>query len=196
VVDKLQNFIEKFSDKVFIPALEAFLDICHNKLQPADIQRILSETDGKAYEGSILDIYNTRCTISVLSSTKLSARKAAAQVAPLIMNMVMAPAVQESLAAQGMKFNFAEFLAEVVDLAGWDVNALVIPANQDEVQKAMTMAAPQATKAQIDLEGKQKLQQQQQQNVLQQIEEKGLERAGVAVIQHSLKASHEEGQIV
>jgi hypothetical protein len=192
VVDKLQNFIEKFSDKVFIPALEAFLDICHNKLQPADIQRILSETDGKAYEGSILDIYNTRCTISVLSSTKLSARKAAAQVAPLIMNMVMAPAVQESLAAQGMKFNFAEFLNEVVDLAGWDVNALIIPASPQDVQNAMTMAAPQAVKAQVDKDKND----QAQQNELQKIEETGLMRAGVEVVRHSLKASHEEGQIV
>src|SRR6185503_5481154 len=62
VVDKLQNFIEKFSERVFIPALEAFLDIIHNNLQPADINKILTELEGKAYQGdSILDVYNTRC---------------------------------------------------------------------------------------------------------------------------------------
>jgi hypothetical protein len=190
VVDKLQNFIEKFAEKVFIPTLEAFLDICHDKLQPKDIQNILTEMDGKAYEGNILDVYNSRCQIQVLASTKLAARKAAAQVAPLIMNMVMAPAVQESLAAQGMKFNFAEFLGEVVDLAGWDVNALVVPASQDDIARAMQIAAPQPSKAQIDAQAKSS----DQQNILQQIEEKGMTQAGVAVVKHALKGSEGEGQ--
>lgn len=192
VVDKLQNFIEKFCEKVFIPALEAFLDVCHNKLQPKDIQQILSEMDGKAYEGNILEVYNSRCTIEVLASTKLAARRAAAQVAPLIMNLVMAPAVQEALAAQGNKFNFAEFLDQIIDLTGWDVNSLVVPASPQEVQNMMTMAAPQAAKAQAEA-GQKK---QDQQNVLQQIEETGLMRAGVEVVRHTLKESAAEGQPV
>ena len=187
IVDKLQNFIEKFADKVFIPALEAFLDVCHNHLQPEDINRILTEIEGKAYEGNILDVYNTRCTIQVLASTKIAARKAAAQLAPLIMNLVMSPAVQQALAAQGVKFNFAEFLEQVVDLTGWDVNSLIVPATKEDIDRSMQMQAGQAIKAQTDLQK----QQQQAADTLQQIEEKGFVQAGVAVVKHSLKASEE-----
>lgn len=187
VVDKLQNFIEKFCEKVFIPALEAFLDICHDKLQPEDLNRILSEMEGKAYEGNILDVYNTRCTIQVLASTKIAARKAAAQLAPLIMNLVMAPAVQQALAAQGMEFNFEEFLAQVVDLAGWDVNSLIVKASPESIQRSLQMQAGQAVKAQADKEK----QADQHENVLAQIEAKGFEQAGVAVVKHALKASEE-----
>jgi hypothetical protein len=192
VVDKLQNFIEKFCEKVFIPALEAFLDVCHNKLQPKDINQILSEMDGKAYEGNILELYNSRCTIEVLASTKLAARRAAAQVAPLIMNLVMAPAVQEALAAQNKKFNFAEFLEEVIDLTGWDLNALVVDASPQEVQNMMTMAAPQAAKAQAEADQSKQV----QQNELEKIEETGLMRAGVEVVRHTLKESAADGQPV
>jgi len=190
VVDKLQNFIEKFSERVFIPALEAFLDIIHNNLQPADINKILTELEGKAYQGdSILDVYNTRCRVQVLASTKIAARKAAAQLAPLIMNLVMAPAVQEALAAQGVKFNFTEFLEQVVDLAGWDVNSLIVKATPEDIQRALQIQAGQAVKAQTDLQK----QQQQAQDALQQIEEKGFVQAGVAVVKHGLEASENQG---
>jgi hypothetical protein len=187
VVDKLQNFIEKYCEKVFIPTLEAFLDVIHDNLQPDDINRILTEIDGKAYEGSILDVYNTRCRIKVLASTKIAARKAASQLAPLIMNLVMSSAVQQALAAQGVKFNFAEFLEQIIDLTGWDVKSLIVPATKDDIDRSMQMQAGQAIKAQADLQK----QQQQAQDALQQIEEKGFVQAGVAVVKHTLKASEE-----
>ena len=192
VVNKLQYFIEMFGDLVFIPALEAFLEVCKAKLEPEAINNILSEMDGKAYEGDILEFYNGTCNIEVLASTKLAARRAAANLAPLIMNLVMAPAVQQALAAQGHKFNFAEFLTEVIELTGWDVNSLIVPASQEDIQRAMVIAAPQAAKAQTDAQSKAQLLDQQNQNELGQIEEKGVVQAGVAAVKHVFKEASEK----
>jgi hypothetical protein len=188
--EKLQYFVEVFADQVFTPALEAFLDVCHKKLQPADIQQILSEMDGKAYEGEMLDIYNAKCRVQILSSTKLAARRASAQLIPLLVQMVSAAPVQESLAAQGKKFNYAELIQEAVDLAHWDCDELIVPASQDDVQRAMMMANPGMVQAQ----SAQDMQKQKQQDALQQIEENGLMKAGVKVIDHALKQSGVEGQ--
>lgn len=195
VVNKLQYFIEIYAEQVFIPALRAFLQVMHDNLQPEDIQQILSDLDAKAYEGDMLELYNGECDVLVLSSTKLAARRAAAQLIPLLLQLVTADPVQQALAAQGKKFNFAELIEEAVDLAGWDVNSLIVPASEEEIQRMMTMTAPQAAKAQMDVQGKKELQAQQHQNDLEKIEEQGLMRAGVDVVKHTLKESSSESGI-
>jgi hypothetical protein len=184
VVDKLQYEIEIFSDMVFIPALEAFLEVCKDNLQPKEIQSILSEQDGKAYEGNILDVYNGTCSINVLSSTKLASRRAASQLAPLIMQLVAAAPVQDSLVAQGKKFDYGEFISEVIELTGWDVNSLIVSATPEDTQRAMMMQAG-AQKAQSE----QGLMAQQHQYKLEEIEASGEAKAGVQVIRHVLDES-------
>ena len=196
IVNKMQYFIEIFAEQVYIPALRAFLEIMHDKLQPEDIHEILSEMDEKAlaaFDANPLDVYNGDCDVMVLSSTKLAARRAAAQLIPLLLSLVSADPVQSALAAQGKKFDFAELVEEAVDLAGWDVNSLIVPASQEEIQRMMTMSAPQAAKAQMDAQAKSQLMQQQQGNELEKIEATGLMRAGVDVIRHTVKPALESG---
>lgn len=191
VVDKLQYEIEIFADMVFIPALEAFLEVCKDNLQPEDIKKILSDSDGKAYEGDVLDIYNGACQIQVLSSTKLASRRAAAQLLPMLLQLVQAGPVQESLAAQNKKFNYVELLDEALGLTGWDVDSLVIDASPQEVQQAMQMTSggAQQGKMQAQLQGQAQLEQQKNADALQQIEATGLARAGVVAIKHVLDQS-------
>lgn len=192
VVNKMQYFLEIFSGLVFIPALEAFVDVCKDNLQPEDIKRILSEKDEQLWdemEKDPLAFYNALCNIKVLTSTKLAARRAAAQMLPLILNLAAAPNMQDSLTAQGMKFNFAELLNEAVDLTGWDIDSLIVPASQEEIQRAMAIQSPQQAKAQIDAASKQ----QDHANTLEDIEENGIQKAGVAVVKHLIEKGAENG---
>lgn len=187
IVDKLQYFIEIFSDMVFIPALESFLEMCKRNLQPEEINAILSDEDGKAYQGSILDVYNGKVNIEVLSSTKLAARRAAANLVPMIIQLVQAQSVMDSLTAQGKKFDFTEFLKETVDLAGWDINSLVVEADQQDIARHMAMQ-PGAQKA----AGEMQLLDKQHQDKLSEIEATGLMRSGVDVVKHTLDGSKPE----
>jgi len=192
VVNKMQYFIEIFSELVFIPALEAFIDVCKDNLQPEDVKRILSEADEKLWaemDANALDFYNASCNIRVLDSTKLAARRNAAQLLPLLLNLAAAPNMQDSLTAQGKKFNWAELLDEAIDLTGWDIESLVVDASPEEIKRAMAIQSPQQAKAQIDAQSKQ----QDQQNVLQAIEEEGITKAGVAVVKHVLQSSQDKG---
>ncbi len=186
--EKVQYCVEKFAERVFIPALEAFLDVIHAKLQPEDIQQILSEMEGKAYEGDVMDIYNARCRVQVLTSTKLAARRATAQLIPLLIQLVSSQPVQDSLSAQGKKFDYAELLQEAVNLAGWS-SSLIQPMTPQDQQRAM-MQNPAVIKAQSDAQQ----QQQKQQDMLEQIQATGEMRAGVNVITHAVKAASEEGK--
>jgi hypothetical protein len=138
VVEKLQYFIEIFTELVFVPVLEAFLELCADYLTPKQINEILSERDGKEYSGDILDVYNASCDIKVLASSKLAAKKAAIQLIPMLVQMLQSDAVQDSLVIQGKKFNYAELLEETVKLMGWDT--LTMPAATDTLVGKATMS--------------------------------------------------------
>jgi hypothetical protein len=97
VVQRLQYFLEIFINLVFVPTLEAFIEMCDEHLTPEQIQQILSEDQGKSYEGDILDVYNAHTKIDIVAGTKLTSKIAAAQLAPLIIQLVSSQPVQDSL---------------------------------------------------------------------------------------------------
>ncbi len=186
IVDKLQYFIEIFSRLVFVPALEALLELCLRKLKPQDIKQILSDADAQALSSDMLAIYNGKVSISTLSSTKLAARRAAAQLVPFLFQLLSAQPFSDALASQNKKFDYVEFMSETVDLAGWDINSLIVDATPEDVQRHMQMAqSSQAGKAQ----GEQQLEAQKNQDVLQQIDATGMMRAGVLTVKHALDQS-------
>jgi uncharacterized membrane protein len=100
--------------------------------------------------------------------------------------------MQDSLTAQGKKFNWAEMLDEAVDLTGWDLESLVVDATPEEIQRAMAIQSPQQAKAQIDAASKS----QDQQNVLEQIQETAVAKTGSKAIEMSLKHAMEEGNAI
>lgn len=182
VTQKLQYFLEIFSELVFVPTLEAFIEMCNDHLTPKQINEILSEADGKEYQGDVMDVYNATTKVDVLASTQLTARQAAAQLVPLIISLVQNSAVQDSMTVQSKKFNYEEFLAETLELAGWDVDALITPMTPEDQQRAMQMneAASRAMAAS-------QLEAQKHQNDLETINEKGIVQAGVGIVKQAAK---------
>jgi hypothetical protein len=154
VQTRLQYFVENFADLVYIPVLEAFIQLCKDNLQPEQINAILSEEDGKAYEGDALDIYNGGYSVEVLSSTKLTARRAMAALIPQFVNLFSAAPVQQSLESQAKKFDYAEFIQQAIDLTGWPVEGLIVDMTPEDQKRAMmnnpAVIAAQAKSAQLD----------------------------------------------
>lgn len=195
VVGKLQYEIELFAELVYIPVLKAFLKICKERMQPDDIDRILNEAEGKAYQGDIENVYNTDCEISILSSTKLSQRRMATQLLPVLLQLVQNQPVQQALTAQGKKFNFTELLDEALELAGWDIDSLIQDASPQEIQAALGMspgaqqAKAQVQKAQLETQADVAKANAQTQGAIQVAEANGWAKAGVKIIEHSLQES-------
>ena len=180
---RLQYFVEVWADLVFIPVLEAFLQLCKDNLQPDDINRILSEEEGKEYEGTVLDIYNGTYSLDVLSSTKLAAKRAMAALVPSIMQMLMADPVQTSMAASGKKIDWVQFVETVGDLTGYPLDQIVVDATPEDIKRYMQMQ-PGVMAAQQQAQ----VATQKHQNDLENINEKGTVQAGVAVVKEAVKA--------
>jgi hypothetical protein len=190
VTSRLQYFIDIFSNMVFIPVLNAFIEMCNDHLKPSQIRQILNDEDGKDYEGDIMEVYNATTSLKVLATTQLAARKATAQLIPALIQMVSAAPVQDSLTQQGKKFNYEELVEEALDLAGWDADALIEDMTAEDLQRAQQMN-PALQKAQAD----QAVEQTKQQGTLQQIQEQNTGKAGVAIVKHILDESKAENQL-
>jgi hypothetical protein len=191
VAERLQYTLEMFTDMVFVPTLEAFLDMCADHLTKEQIQQILTESEGKAYEGNILDVYNASVNVEVLAATKLAAKQAAAQLVPQIIALVTQQPVQDSLQLQGMKFDYAELLDEALELQGWDINSLIVPMDASDQQRVQQQNA-----ALIKAQTASQMEQQKHQNDLDLVNEKGTVQAGVAIVRQLSKSHADEAQSV
>jgi hypothetical protein len=187
VIQRLQYFLEIFQDVVFVPVLEAFIEMCCDRLTPEQINAILTDEEGKAYEGDILDVYNATCKVEVVAGTKLTAKVAAAQLVPQLIAMVSAGPVQDSFVVQNKKFNYAELLEESLELMGWDIDSLIVDMTPEDQQRAQMMNAA-VIKGQQD----QTLEAQKHQNDLDKIDEKGTVQAGVAIVRNLVKDHQDE----
>lgn len=181
---KLQYFVNNFANLVFIPVILAFIDLCKDNLTPEQIQAILTEEEGKAYPGDILEVYNSTYCVDVLSSTKLAGRRAMQSMIPLMMNMLGQPALATQLNTQGKKFDFDEFFNEVFDITGWPATGLIVDMTPEDQQRMQ-----QSNPAVVNAQAKQQQATQDQQDKLEQIQAKGEASAGVKVISHVLKSS-------
>jgi hypothetical protein len=181
---RLQYFIEMFANLVFIPAVEAFIQLAKDNLDQKQLSSILTSEEGKAFEGDLMEIYNGKYSVDVLTSTKLTGRRGMAQLVAPIMQLLGQPAMQQSLQVQAKNFDYVEFLNQLFDITGWPRTDLITPMSPADQQRAM-MQNPAVVKAQTD--GKKMAQ--QHQNDLELEEAKGTTRAGVQVVKHILDGS-------
>lgn len=181
---RLQYFVNNFAQLVFIPVIEAFIGMIKDNLTPDEINQLLTDEDGKSYEGDVLEVYNGDYCVDVLSSTKLAGRRGMQSIIPLMMQLLGQPAIATQLNTQGKKFDFNEFFNEVFDITGWPSTGLIVDMTPEDLQRMQ-----QSNPAVVNAQAKEKATAQGHTNDLEKIQAKGEATAGTAVIKHVLKES-------
>lgn len=188
ITQRLQYFMEIYIDLVFVPVLKYFVAHVKDRLTPEQIQQILSEEAGKAYAGEILDIYNADVKVEITSGVKLTTKQAAAQAAPLIMQMLQNSAIQDSLQVQAKKFDYATFAEEYLELQGWDIDQLFVPMTDDDLKRVQEKN--QAMSRGVAM---QQLQAQKHNDDLDTVDKKSADQASLAVLRSHLKIEEQKG---
>lgn len=187
VVQKLQYFLEIFISRIYLPVLEKVLFLCKEHLQPADINRILTEEEGKAWEGDIMDLYKAKVNVDVIAGADLLAKTASAQLTQTILQLLTAAPVQQALQIQGVKFDFDAYIKDTLDIQGIDEAHYFLPMTDADLQRAREM-----NQALVKGQQDQALEAQKQANALDAINEKGTVQAGVALIKRAGEAHMDE----
>lgn len=180
---KLQYFIETFAKLVFIPAIQSFIQLTKDNLEPEEMKAILSDKDEKALQQiDVMDIYNGKYSVDVLSSVKLSGRRAMAAMITPISQLIGQPSFMQQLQQQGKNFDMARFFSQVFEITGWPGDELVTDMSPEDM-KRMQQSNPALVKAQADQQAAQTA----HANALDIIEKKGDAQAGQAVVKSLLK---------
>ena len=182
MIQGLQYFLEIFIDLVYLPVLREFIELMHEHLTVEQVNEILTTQEGKAFEGDITEVYNAETDVDVIAGANMMAKFAAAQLAPQIIQMVSAGPVADQFETSGIKFDYAEFAQETLDMMGWDVENLIVPMTADDLKRVQ-----QKNQAASRAAGMLALQQQKHQDDMENIDAKGSAQAGVAVVRSVLK---------
>lgn len=187
VIQRLQYFLEQFINLVYIPTLEAYLEMMHDHLTVEQVNEILTAEEGKAYEGDISDVYNAQLRLDVVAGANMMAKFAAAQLAPMIIQLVSAGPVADQLEVAGKKFDYSEFISETLDMMGWDLENLVIPMSPDDLKRVQQKnAALQRVQGDLMLQDKKHV------DNLSEIDAKASGQAGVATVRQILKSHSDQ----
>lgn len=186
VIQRLQYFLEIFINLIYLPTLEAYIEILHDHLTPEQVNEILTAEEGQAYAGDIHDVYNAEVTVDVLAGANMMAKFAAAQLAPMVIQLVSSGPVTQQFEVQGRYFDYEEFTSETLEMMGWDLQNLIKPMTAE-----MKAAVAQKNQALQQAQGRLALQQSQHQDNLSEIDAKASGAAGVAVVRDILKKGGE-----
>lgn len=188
ITQRLQYFMEQYIDLVFVPVLKHFLEHIKDNLTPEQINQILSDEDGKAFAGDLLDIYNADVKIDIIAGVKLTTKQAAAQAAPLIMQMVQNSAVQTSLQVQNKKFDYENFLSEYLELQGWDIENLIVEMTPEDAKRVQEQNQAMSRGVAMG-----QLQDKKHGDDLDTIDKKSADQASLAVLRSHLKIEEQHG---
>jgi len=188
IIQGLQYFLEIFIDLVYLPVLRTFLELLHEHLTIEQVNEILTAQEGKAYEGDITDVYNAETDVDVIAGANMMAKFAAAQLAPQIIQLVSAGPVADQFETSAIKFDYAEFAQETLDMMGWDVENLIVPMTDADKQRVQ-----QKNQAAARAQGMMQLQNQKNQDDMENIDAKASGQAGVAVVRTILKNNEQQG---
>src|SRR5579859_1235377 len=197
---RIQGFVNTILNQVFIPTLNAFLEMNRRRLEPKMMRTVIGAELWQALEMThqgdyLVDMCNQfDLQVSVLASSNLNARAKMAASLPILAEMFMQPAFQQALQAGGKKVNWLEMGRRMEQTSGWDGAAeIFIPLTPQDMQTAQQnnpeVLKMQSTKARLDQIQQHKLQlaEQANQHKLQQQNNKGLTEAGEQVLVKSLE---------
>ena len=197
---RTQGFVDNIATQVFIPTLNAFLQMNRQRMDLELTRKIIGEELFQALEMShqgdyLVDMCNAYdLQVSVLASTNLASRSKMANALPILAEMFMQPAFQQSIQQSGMKVNWIEMGRRMEQVSGWDTpSSIFVPMSQQEVQaqgaQNPEVLKAQSTKSRLDQMHQQKMElsAQQHQQKLKEIQNQGLANAGEQVLVKSIE---------
>ena len=176
---RMGYLVEQICDNFFVPFLEAIHEMNSRWLEPDDINAILDDELGQAYEGDAIEIKNANIKFDMLAGAKLKAKMAMMQLAQPLSQLLMIAPVLEDLTNKGKKVDWAAFIQACLDSVDWPGAQKFIVDMTDEDKKALQAKNEFAQQnSQIALK---------HQATMEEIEQKGRAQAGTHIIKSILE---------
>lgn len=195
---RIQDFVEKIANQVFIPFLYNAHMLNCGLLPTSTINYILNDEleheFTKEKQGDILEILNAKVKFSISAAARLAARRNMAQSLPLIMQYLGNNQIIQSLAIEGKKVDQDEILHMVWEVSDWrNFRDVIKPMTPEDMQRWKSMQP--GAKAQVQAQQKSALQQQKFEQEQQLRDQDNFGRAGREILRAAITSAAEKEAI-
>ncbi len=154
LAQKIDGPVGHFVKGVFLPFLHLLEAMDKERLPLAEIQEIIGKELGEAFTFDEDDFLNSEEKFEVLAGAHLAAKKAMAQILPVLIQILENPQVIPQLNQMGYMVDVKELLEMVYEMTEWkNAREVIRPMNQQEFERfqqaSQTNAKLQAAIAQI-----------------------------------------------
>jgi hypothetical protein len=136
---KIQGPVGHFVRGIFLPFIEMLDEMNKERLPVSYIRRVLGQEMGDDFQLDVADYFNSEDKFEVLAGAHLAAKKAMAQILPMMIQMLESPQLMPQLNKMGWTIDAKELLAMVYEMSEWK--------NQRDVIRPMTPQEQQAYQA-------------------------------------------------
>lgn len=185
------DFVDKLSNQVIVPLLNAFHEMNFKLLPPSMLRRILNDELEAEYiqaNTNLADIYNARVQFSLLAGAKMQARRAMQAQMPVMIQLLGNQQTTDQLAIAGYRVDILQLMRDFYEASDWqDVDDVIVKMTPEEMQRAQ--ANSPAAKMQAQAQMQQQGLQQKHDNQLDLIDVENQARAGREVLRAALEKS-------
>lgn len=171
---RMGYLVEQICDNYFIPFLEAVHEMNSRWLEPDEIQEILTDDLGQAYQGDAIELKNANVKFDMLAGAKLKAKMAMLQLLPNLVQLLQIDGVLEDLTNQKQKVDWTAFLQACLDSVDWPgAQKFIVNMTDQDLKNLQAKNEAAQQNSQIALK---------HQAALEEIEQKGMAQAGLAIV--------------
>jgi hypothetical protein len=182
---RLQAIVEQFAYQVFVPFLKAMHKMNGMYLDPSDIDHILTNELGIAYQGDTLDLINAQVDFDMIAGARMQAKASMKQAVPLLYQFLLTEPVMQSLQDEGKKVNVAELVKMTFDVSGWpNMNSVIVPMTQKDQQRLQQQQQAPAQQEQASQQHEAAMEGIKTQNKGQLLDRQSIDKAGELFFKH------------
>jgi hypothetical protein len=182
---RLQAIVEQFAYQVFVPFLKAMHKMNGMYLDPSDIDHILTNELGIAYQGDTLDLINAQVDFDMIAGARMQAKASMKQAVPLLYQFLLTEPVLQSLQDEGKKVNVAELVKMTFDVSGWpNMNSVIVPMTQKDQQRLQQQQQAPAQQEQASQQHEAAMEGIKTQNKGQLLDRQSIDKAGELFFKH------------
>ena len=148
---KIEGPVGHFVRGILLPFIEMLDEMDKERLPMSEIKKILGEEMGADFKLDVDDFMNSQDKFEVLAGAHLAAKKAMAQILPMLVQMLESPQLLPQLNRMGWTIDAKELLEMVYEMTEWRNSRQVIRrmTPQEQQQYAASNPAQQKTQAEI-----------------------------------------------
>jgi hypothetical protein len=148
---QIQGPVGHFARGILLPFIEMLDEMDKERLPLSEIKKVLGDELGQEFKLDEDDFLNSQDKFEVLAGAHLAAKKAMAQILPMLIQMLQSPQLLPQLNRMGWTIDVKQLLEMVYEMTEWKNSREVIRRMRPQEEQAFAANNPGIQKAQGDV---------------------------------------------